>query len=39
MTLSALGAAHFASACAALLFGSIVLLEHKGTCLAHHRVD
>jgi uncharacterized membrane protein len=31
MTLSALGAAHFASACAALLFGSIVLLEHKGT--------
>ena len=31
MTLSALGAAHFASACAALLFGLIVLLEHKGT--------
>jgi uncharacterized membrane protein len=31
MTLSALGAAHFASACAALLFGLIVLLQHKGT--------
>ncbi len=31
MTLSAVGAAHFASACAALLFGLIVLLEHKGT--------
>ena len=36
MTLSALGAAHFASACAALLFGLIVLLEHKGT--RSHRV-
>ena len=51
MTLSAVGAAHFASACAALLFGSIVLLELfaiagmilvprlQARALAHQRVD
>jgi uncharacterized membrane protein len=31
MTLSMLGAAHSAAAIAALVFGSIVLIEHKGT--------